>query len=60
MKIKFDSNQEFQYGFKKFIIVVPSVAIREGVQKNIELTADHFRDLYGNKPIEFIQAAHRL
>jgi len=41
-----------QYGFKKFIIVVPSVAIREGVQKNIELTADHFRDLYGNEPID--------
>ena len=41
-----------QYGFKKFIIVVPSVAIREGVQKNIELTADHFRDIYGNEPID--------
>jgi len=41
-----------QYGFKKFIIVVPSVAIREGVQKSIEMTADHFRNLYRNEPIE--------
>src|ERR1700690_1211885 len=34
------------YGFKKFIIVVPSVAIREGVLKNLKITADHFRALY--------------
>lgn len=40
-----------KYGFKKFIIVVPSVAIREGVLKNIEITADHFKALYNN--IEF-------
>src|SRR5262245_49780313 len=36
------------YGFKKFVIVVPSVAIREGVLKNIELTQEHFRAIYGN------------
>jgi type III restriction enzyme len=41
-----------KYGFKKFIIVVPSVAIREGVLKNIEITADHFRALYDNMPFE--------
>lgn len=41
-----------QYGFKKFIIVVPSVAIREGVQKNIDLTRDHFRDIYGHVPLD--------
>lgn len=40
-----------KYGFKKFIIVVPSVAIREGTLKNIEITRDHFRALYNN--IEF-------
>ena len=34
-----------RYGFQKFIIVVPSVAIREGVLKNIEITAEHFRAL---------------
>jgi len=37
-----------QYGFRKFIIVVPGVAIREGVLKNIEITADHFAELYNN------------
>ena len=41
-----------RYGFQKFIIVVPSVAIREGVLKNIEITADHFRSLYNNMPLE--------
>jgi len=40
-----------KYGFKKFIIVVPSVAIREGTLKNLEITAEHFRTLYNN--IEF-------
>ena len=38
-----------QYGWKKFIIVVPSVAIREGVLKNLAITREHFADLY-NKP----------
>ncbi|MGA2619423.1 MAG: DEAD/DEAH box helicase family protein [Thermoguttaceae bacterium] len=41
------------YGFKKFVIVVPSVAIREGVLKNIELTRDHFRAIYGNVPLDY-------
>jgi type III restriction enzyme len=40
-----------KYGFKKFIIVVPSVAIREGTLKNIEITEEHFKALYNN--IEF-------
>ncbi|TAL80606.1 MAG: DEAD/DEAH box helicase, partial [Bacteroidetes bacterium] len=40
-----------KYGFKKFIIVVPSVAIREGTLKSIEITQDHFKALYNN--IEF-------
>src|SRR6185437_5718285 len=40
-----------KYGFKKFIIVVPSVAIREGTLKNIDITGDHFKALYNN--IEF-------
>lgn len=38
-----------KYGWKKFIIVVPSVAIREGVLKNLDITKDHFAELY-NKP----------
>lgn len=41
-----------RYGFQKFIVVVPSVAIREGVLKNIEMTMEHFRALYNNLPIE--------
>ncbi len=36
------------YGFKKFIIVVPSVAVREGVLKSIEMTKQHFSALYDN------------
>ena len=35
-----------KYGWKKFIIVVPSIAIREGVLKSIELMRDHFRELF--------------
>ncbi|MBK9958900.1 MAG: DEAD/DEAH box helicase family protein [Chitinophagaceae bacterium] len=34
------------YGFKKFVIVVPSVAIREGVLKNLQITQEHFQTLY--------------
>jgi type III restriction enzyme len=41
------------YGFKKFVIVVPSVAIREGVLKNLEITHDHFQTLYDNIPVNF-------
>src|SRR5438552_2633587 len=44
-----------RYGFRKFIIVVPSVAIREGVLKNIEITRDHFRALYDNMPFEHFE-----
>ncbi len=42
-----------RYGFQKFVIVVPSVAIREGVLKNIEITREHFRALYNNLPYEY-------
>lgn len=41
----FELNQK--YGLKKFIILVPSVAIREGVLKTIEQTKEHFREIYG-------------
>lgn len=50
-----------RYNFQKFIIVVPSVAIREGVLKNIEITAEHFRVLYNNLPFEhFVYDARRV
>ncbi len=42
-----------QYGFTKFVIVVPSVAIKEGVYKTLEITQDHFRSLYAGVPFEF-------
>lgn len=42
----FELNQK--YGFKKFIIVVPSVAIREGVYKNLQITKEHFAAVYNN------------
>ena len=42
-----------KYGFTKFIIVVPSVAIREGVMKNLEITREHFEDIYGRHPFDY-------
>ncbi len=42
-----------KYGFKKFIIIVPSVAIKEGVFKNLEITKDHFKNLYDNVHYDF-------
>jgi type III restriction enzyme len=42
-----------RYGFKKFIIVVPSVAIREGVLKTIEMTKEHFKEHFENVPFNY-------
>jgi type III restriction enzyme len=39
-----------RYGFTKFVIVVPSVAIKEGVYKTLQITEEHFRTLYANVP----------
>ena len=50
-----------RYGFKKFIIVVPSIAIREGVLKSLEITRDHFAALYDNTPFaSFVYDSRRL
>jgi type III restriction enzyme len=50
-----------RYGFQKFIIVVPSVAIREGALKNIDITGEHFRALYNNLPFEhFVYDAKKV
>jgi type III restriction enzyme len=50
-----------RYGFQKFVIVVPSVAIREGVLKNIEITKEHFLTLYNNLPFEhFVYDAKKV
>lgn len=48
------------YGFSKFIVVVPSIAIREGVKKSFEMTQDHFMDTYGKKARFFIYNSKRL
>src|ERR1035438_743640 len=42
-----------RYGFTKFVIVVPSVAIKEGVYKTLQITEDHFRSLYANTPFDY-------
>jgi type III restriction enzyme len=42
-----------RYGFTKFVIVVPSVAIKEGVYKTLQITQDHFRSLYAGVPFDF-------
>ena len=47
----FELNRRF--GFTKFVIVVPSVAIKEGVYKTLQITEDHFRSLYANVPFEY-------
>ena len=41
------------YGFKKFVIVVPSIAIREGVLKNLQITYEHFQSLYDKTQINY-------
>lgn len=43
-----------RFGWSKFVIVVPSIAIYEGVVKNVQITRDHFRALYGNEPFDLI------
>ncbi|MBY6240073.1 DEAD/DEAH box helicase family protein [Methylosinus sp. Sm6] len=49
------------YGFKKFIIVVPSVAIREGVLKSIDMMKEHFQTLYDKAPFDhFVYDSKRL
>ena len=49
-----------RYGFTKFIVVVPSVAIREGVYKSFQLTEEHFAEDYGKKIRYFIYNSKQL
>ena len=49
-----------KYGWSKFIVVVPSIAIREGVKKSFEITADHFMEYYGKKARFFIYNSSNL
>ena len=58
IKTMFELNK--RYGWSKFIVVVPSIAIREGVKKSFEITADHFMEQYGKKARFFIYNSSNL
>lgn len=58
IKTMFELNK--RYGWSKFIVVVPSIAIREGVHKSFEITADHFMEYYGKKARFFIYNSSNL
>jgi type III restriction enzyme len=49
-----------RYGWSKFIVVVPSIAIREGVKKTFDITAAHFQETYRTKPRTFVYNSSRL
>ncbi len=49
-----------QYGWSKFIVIVPSIAIREGVKKSFEITSDHFMEDYGERARVFIYDSKQL
>lgn len=49
-----------RYGWSKFIVVVPSIAIREGVHKSLEITAEHFLDDYKKRARFFIYNSKQL
>ena len=58
IKTMFELNK--QYGWSKFIVVVPSIAIREGVQKSFQMMQDHFMELYGKKARFFVYNSKNL
>ena len=58
IKTMFELNK--RYGWSKFIVVVPSIAIREGVNKTFQITADHFMEQYGKKARFFIYNSSNL
>lgn len=58
IKTMFELNKK--YGWSKFIVVVPSIAIREGVKKSFEITVDHFMEYYGKKARFFIYNSSNL
>jgi type III restriction enzyme len=58
VKSVFEMNK--RYGWTKFIVVVPSIAIREGVLKSLEITAEHFTESYGKKARFFTYNSKQL
>jgi len=51
LRTAFELNR--RYGFTKFVIVVPSVAIKEGVYKTLQITEEHFKSLYSGQPFDY-------
>ena len=51
LKTIFELNR--RYGFTKFIIVVPSIAIKEGVKKSLDITSEHFKAIFDNVPYDY-------
>ena len=58
IKTMFELNK--RYGWSKFIVVVPSIAIREGVKKSFEMTVEHFMEHYGKKARFFVYNSSNL
>ncbi|MBB2182780.1 DEAD/DEAH box helicase family protein [Lachnospiraceae bacterium MD1] len=58
IKTMYELNQ--RYGWSKFIVVVPSIAIREGVKKSFEITQDHFMEQYHKKVRYFVYNSSNL
>lgn len=58
VKTFFEMNK--RYGWTKFIVVVPSIAIREGVLKSLEITAEHFTESFGRKARFFAYNSRQL
>ena len=58
IKTMFEMNK--CYGWSKFIVVVPSIAIREGVKKSFEITQEHFMEQYGKKARFFVYNSANL
>jgi type III restriction enzyme len=58
IKTMFELNR--RYGWSKFVVVVPSIAIREGVSKSFEITAEHFLEEYGKRVRPFIYDSKQL
>lgn len=58
IKTMFELNKK--YGWSKFIVVVPSIAIREGVSKTFEITSEHFMEHYGKKARFFVYNSSNL
>lgn len=58
IKSMFELNK--RYGWSKFVVVVPSIAIREGVYKSLQITAEHFLESYGKKARFFIYNSKQL